>query len=247
MPSAPRSLPIIGITANHLFIDSGSYKGHQRVAVVQDYIKAIIKAGAVPLVLPTAAPANIIHQHLAIIDGLILSGGNDIQAHLFGEEPHRLTDECCPERDHYEITLAQLAAKQRKPILGICRGLQLLNVAFGGTLYQDLSLFSPNVHQHTQKAPTYAASHSVDIIKGTMLHQVFGCDTVQTNSFHHQGIKALADGFVVNAKSKDGVIEGIEKMDESYMLGVQWHPEFMVEHHPSMLDLFHHFVKATHR
>jgi putative glutamine amidotransferase len=130
-------------------------------------------------------------------------------------------------------------------MLGVCRGLQVLNVAFGGSLYQDLSLSDLTLIQHVQKSRLSALSHTIDLVPDTKLKAIFGKHEIQTNSSHHQAIKRLALGFKVNARSKDGLIEGMEKDEDLFVLGVQWHPEMMIDKHPQMINLFRALVKAV--
>jgi putative glutamine amidotransferase len=239
-------LPVIGISASLLTIEKGCLLGRERSFVGHDYIRAVQQSGGVPLVLPIISDESVILQQLELIDGLLLSGGYDVQPVFYGEEPLPLLEEICPQRDVYEMALIKGAHQAGKPILGVCRGLQLLNVAFGGTLYQDLSQHSVSVLQHSQKAKVEVATHTVDIMDSTLLRDVFNQSNLRTNSFHHQAVKQLAPGFRANAKASDGIIEGIEKED-AFVLGVQWHPELMFEQHPCMLRLFQAFVEAAHK
>lgn len=237
----------IGISASLLTIDAGVLKGRERAFVGQDYVHAVARAGGVPVILPVINTDEIIAQQLKAVDGLILSGGFDVHPHFYGEEPHALLDVCYPDRDAFEIKLAQTASKMNIPILGICRGLQLLNVAFGGTLHQDIALHSNEVLQHHQKARPDMPAHTVNLELGTVLHHIFQQTSIRTNSLHHQSINKLAPGFTVSAKSQDGVIEGIESMEHSFILGVQWHPELMVEKDPLMQGLFQAFVQIANQ
>lgn len=237
--------PSIGISAALLPIESGPFMGRERVAVGQDYIKAIIQAGGLPFVLPVIEEEDKIFRQMEQLDGLLLSGGFDVNPLLYREEPSRGLEAVCPERDAFEIALVQAARSLQKPLFGICRGQQLLNVALGGTLYQDLPSSLPSVFQHSQKRNPDEASHTVEVVAGTKLHHIFGSEKLFTNTYHHQAIKNLAPGLIVNAKSQDGVIEGIEGAEDHFVLGVQWHPELMVEKHPMMLKLFHAFIEAA--
>lgn len=238
--------PIIGISATLLTIESGNFIGLDRCAVVQDYVNAIVKAGGIPIVLPVVEEEDCIAQQVQLIDGLLLSGGYDVSPLFYGEEPKRGLESIRPERDAYEIRLLQIARELNKPILGICRGIQVLNVAFGGNLYQDLSLEVPSSIQHSQKGSPDQASHSVKLSSGTKIKEIMEEEFILTNSFHHQAVKDLAPGFIANAYSKDGLIEGIESIDDSFILGVQWHPELMFVKSPKMLKLFQAFVEASY-
>lgn len=235
--------PLIGILANIETMDRDPFLGQERTCLNQSYIQSIIKAGGIPLILPVVQEKEIIHSYVSLIDGLVLSGGYDVHPHLYGEEPHPDLGAIHPERDAFEIEALKKTYEQKKPILGICRGLQVINVAFGGTLYQDLSHAGSSERiKHIQQTKHYTATHLVDLISDTQLRDIFGQETIGTNTFHHQSVKKMAPGFIVNAKSRDGIIEGIEKVDYPFFIGVQWHPERMVDHHLNMLNLFSAFI-----
>ncbi len=238
--------PLIGILANLLTVQEGLFPGQERVYVNREYVDSLVKAGAVPVLLPILTDEEAIYTQVGLVDGILLSGGYDIHPLFYGEEPHKLLDFVCPERDEYEIKVTKIAYELHKPLLGICRGLQLINVAFGGTLYQDLSQCQPKSElQHSQKANMYVASHTVDIAHHTQLYRIFGKESIRTNSFHHQAIKKIAPGCIVSATARDGIIEGIERIDRSFIIGVQWHPEMMICKHVEMLKLFQAFVLAA--
>lgn len=239
--------PIIGITTNLYPIETGCFKGRDRIGINHDYIQAIEKASGVPLVLPIVRSKIAIQRQAELIDGLILSGGDDVSPLYYGEEPHSHLDTFCPERDHHELELIRAVFQLGKPIFGICRGLQLLNVAFGGTLHQDIPQALPQSLQHTQKARPDDATHTVDLMPGTFLHRLFGETQLLTNSFHHQAIKEIAPQFTINAYTKDGLIEGFEREEPSFILGVQWHPETMIIKHPQMQKLFDALIQAVRR
>jgi putative glutamine amidotransferase len=239
--------PIIGISATLLRIESGSLMGRERVAVGHDYVEAIRIAGGVPLVLPIVEEKEIIQQQLQCLDGLLLSGGYDICPIFYGEEPARGLEAIRPDRDLYEIQLLQMAKALQKPILGICRGLELMNVALGGTLYQDIDQSMPSALQHNQKARPEEATHTVTLLPNTKLQQIMEKEVLLTNSFHHQAIKDLAPELRANAHTKDGIIEGIEGRESHFILGVQWHPELMVGKHSHMMKIFYAFIEAARR
>lgn len=237
------SIPVIGISASMLVTEDGSCLGNEQAYVNKHYVKALTSVGAAPLLLPIIENNDsLIKVQLQQIDGLLLSGGYDVNPLLYGEEPLPELEYILPERDEYEIKLIHLAMEMNKPILGICRGMQILNVACGGTLYQDLSQFSLKHFKHQQKSKTDTASHTVEFVPNTNLHNIMGIDATKINTFHHQAIKDLAPGFVVNAKAKDGIIEGFEKKGEHFIIGLQWHPEMMMERDTSMLKIFHSFI-----
>jgi putative glutamine amidotransferase len=222
-------------------------EGLARSYISHDYIRAVALVGAVPLLLPVISEEEAILEQVRGVDGLLLPGGYDVNPLQYGEEPYRDLDAIFPEVDEHQLTIARSAATMKKPMLGICRGLQLMNVAFGGTLYQDLSQIKGSYIKHVQKAQRHTASHTIDIEAGTELHRTLKITSLPVNSFHHQAVKDLAPGFVVNARSRDGVIEGIEKSGGSFTVAVQWHPEMMVERSGEMCNLFRGFVDAAEK
>lgn len=237
--------PVIGISASLLTIESGCFMGRERAFVGDDYVQAIKRVGGIPIVLPIVDAKEAMSCHVELIDGLVLSGGQDVHPHHYGEEPSQHLGTVCLQRDDYELGLIRTAHAKKKPILGICRGLQLMNVAFGGSLYQDISQAMPEALQHQQLSHPEEASQRIELVEGSMLHEIMGTAQLVANTFHHQAIKQLAPGFSVSARAKDGVIEGIEKGGDLFTLGVQWHPELMYMNHSTMERLFQAFVQAA--
>lgn len=238
--------PVIGITASILLREQGISAGTERTFVNNDYIEAVIRAGGIPVILPIMSEDDLIAMSINSVDGIIFSGGVDINPLFYQEEPVPKLGEVFVERDEYEFKAVKAAYQSGKPILGICRGIQLLNVVFGGSLYQDLETQYPStVAKHVQEARRDVKTHSVVIEKDTLLNKIMGTTAIQTNSFHHQAVKSVAPGFRVCARAADGVIEGIEKQDYPFLLGVQWHPEGMFSKHDEMLRLFTALVKAA--
>lgn len=242
-----KNKPIIGISSNLLLIDQGPFVGQKRIYVNQGYVDSVIKAGGTPILLPMLENSDAILSQLTLIDGLILSGGHDVDPSHYGEEPHPLLQEILPERDAFEMNLLKNAHKQKKPIFGICRGLQLMNVFFGGTLYQDLSLRPTNKEvKHLHREMSNLHSHQIELEPEGLLHKIFGAKNIVTNSFHHQAIKDLAPGFAVLARAQDGLIESIARTDSHWTVGVQWHPEIMMhDSHTDMQKLFEAFIDAS--
>jgi putative glutamine amidotransferase len=236
--------PVIGVPANVLVEKGGSFPGTERAYVNQDYLDALGAAGALPIVLPMAFEPEAIQAQLALLDGLLFSGGVDLDPLTYGEEPARGLGEVFPDLDRHQLALARTALGLGLPMLGICRGIQLLNVAFGGTLHQDLDSLPAPVLRHGQLGWRHAASHTVDLAEGSRLRSMFGQASIGTNSFHHQAIKDPAPGFRVSARTRDGVIEAVEAADGAFVMAVQWHPESMVERHPEMRILFQELVRA---
>ena len=218
---------VIGISVSTLMLPGT--RGVRRFAIPDYYVRCVLNAGGVPLLFPTV-PAAAATKYLSLVDGLVLSGGIDVDPDSFGQEPHPKLGEVDPDRDHFEIALARGAREAGKPTLAICRGIQVVNVAHGGTLIQDIPTQVEGALQHEQKALRHdAAAHGLLIEAGSHLHEVAGCTRVRVNSFHHQGLDRVADGFRVTARAPDGVIEAIEDPDLPFWVGVQWHPERMPE------------------
>lgn len=238
------SLPIIGLTINLIAMSVGDYS-FERFYINRYYADAIVQAAAVPLLLPITTKDEIIERYVDLIDGLLLTGGHDVNPLFYGEQPHNLLTSLYPERDKYELKLIKKVFAAKKPIFAICRGMQILNVAFGGTLYQDITLGSPATIKHMQQAPAQEVTHTVTLIPDSILFSLFKRESISVNSFHHQAIKKLATGFSVCAIAPDGILESIERKDYPFMLAVQWHPEMLIEKHAEMRLLFKEFVAAA--
>jgi putative glutamine amidotransferase len=228
-----------------LIMEGGFFPGMERIYINHEYVRAIAMLDAIPLLIPLVQDISIIEAQISQIDGLLLSGGYDINPLCYDEEPTAELGFVVPELDEHQLTAARIADQLGKPMLGICRGLQIMNVAFGGTLYQDLATTSEPVIQHFQKTQMHAPGHTVNILPSTILENIFGRPSIITNSFHHQAVKDIAAGFIVNAQAKDGFIEGIERINGSFAVAVQWHPEMMIAHHPNMLNIFKRFVEEA--
>ncbi|HMM20845.1 MAG TPA: gamma-glutamyl-gamma-aminobutyrate hydrolase family protein [Selenomonadales bacterium] len=235
--------PLIGIAAN---MEGAEGAGAERYFAGGRYVDAVVEAGGIPLILPIIRGRAAIKRQVQAVAGILLIGGYDVDPLIFGEEPHADLGPVFPERDEYELAVAGEAKGQQKPILGICRGLQVINIAFGGTLYQDLSQIPGPVLQHRQPSRGHVAGHTAEVVAGTMLERIFAARELRTNSHHHQAVKAVAPDFAVNARTRDGVVEGIENEPEN-ILGVQWHPEMMFRHFPEMLSVFRWLVEAAGR
>lgn len=229
-------VPVIGITSSY-DRESG------RIFLSRYYIQAVEAAGGLPLVLPCILSDSRVDKILASIDGLLLSGGVDVDPLLFGEEPQRAMGDICPQRDTFELALTRRALAVDMPILAICRGLQVLNIAAGGNILQDIGSAMKDSLKHDQQAPRWYGTHTINILPDTKLAALWGTQLV-VNSFHHQAVNRVAEGFRATAWSADGVMEGMESTVHKFVVGVQSHPECMYQY-PRILKLFHAFVEAA--
>lgn len=234
--------PIIGISGNILVDEGGMFPGYERAYVNDDYIKAVSGCGAVPYIIPVLNDDEIIKEQIKNIDGLIMSGGYDINPLLWGEEPNEKLGDIMPKRDTFDMKLLKYALEMKKPVLGICRGEQVINVNGGGSLYQDLSLMDGSYIKHNQKHLSSVPTHTVVLKPGSRLRNIIGKEEITVNSFHHLAVRDVAPGYSVAAEAKDGVIEAIEKDGEDFVIGVQWHPEMMSETSYDMKKIFRAFV-----
>lgn len=223
--------PIIGISCG--FNPNGDY------FLRRQYCDAVARAGGVPVILPPVpSDVEIAENVLDSIDGLLLSGGGDIEPERFGVYDYdaSLVGEPSPERDAYELALARRAYEYDLPTLGICRGIQTIAVALGGSLHLDIS-------GHMQSLPRPEPSHEIMIAPASRIGRLAGTTRDRVNSFHHQSVDRVPDGFVVTARSPDNIIEAIESPNRRFYVGVQWHPEHMTS--PLALRLFDALAKAA--
>ena len=229
--------PVIGLTSN-MNVD-GKHE------IDPEYMAAIMQAGGLPFIIPADVEQEV-EQSASLLDGLVLTGGKDIDPKYYGEEPHPKLGEVSPARDRMEIALVRQMRAADKPIFGICRGIQLLNVAFGGDLYQDVEgQMDRPVLQHAQRAPRSHRSHAVKLEKGSVLEDIVGEPLLQVNSFHHQAVKRVAASLRISAFSNDGIVEAIEGREEDFLFGVQWHPERLaVAGDAPSSRIFNSFIQA---
>ncbi len=211
------------------------------------YIDAIRLAGGIPLLIPHGAEETELRSLVGILDGLILPGGEDVDPQEYGEPEIPECGQIDQNRDRLELGIARIAIEKRLPLLAICRGHQVLNVALGGTLWQDLAAqvpdSQPHACSHLEKENRLA--HEVELVAGSRLHTILGVETIGTNSSHHQAIRELAPGLVVTGRAPDGVIEAVEIPEHPFTIGLQWHPERMVQQDPRMLRPFEALVEAA--
>jgi putative glutamine amidotransferase len=244
-------LPIIGITGYHVAPEEG-YGGTFRGVAGQgfhvlghDYIHAVGRAGGVAMGIPVQAMTTC-DAILDAVDGLIFSGGEDIDPALYGQHPDERLWTVQPDRDRFELVLLTAALRRQMPVLAICRGLQLLNVLFGGSLYKDNADRPTNetkiTHQFN-RVPRWYPMHRVQL-RSRALQQLYGTEEIQTNSYHHQSVNNVGQGLVVSAVAEDGMVEGLEHPDYPNLLAVQWHPEMMAVHDASGLIPFQWLVNT---
>ena len=237
--------PIIGISGSIMVMENGRFPGYRRSYVNEDYVRAVRAAGGVPLILPMLDDPSILNHYVETIDGLILSGGHDVAPLCYGEQPLQKLGQILPERDTYDKMLIDRALEKKMPILGICRGMQIMNVALGGSLYQDLT-YIPNCElRHDQYSDPSMATHEIEIDTESKLYDIVKEKRIQTNSFHHLAVKKLAPDFEVVARADDGVVEAVEHKDYPFVLGLQWHPEMMALTNDHMMKIFKAFVGVT--
>jgi putative glutamine amidotransferase len=233
--------PLIGVTSS-MTIE----KVPERAYVNSAYLHAVQQAGGVPVVLPPQLSAASLERLARGLDGLLLTGGGDIDPTVFGEAPHPTVYEVAPARDTLELSAVRFALERRLPILAICRGAQLLNVALGGTLFQDVASDPGTQIQHGQLEPRDQPTHKVQVKAGSRLAETLGTDELEVNSMHHQAVKALGRGLAAVAWAPDQIIEGLELTDASrFVLGVQWHPEELVSHSEPARRLFAALVRSA--
>ena len=237
-------LPVIGIPC--FFHESNG--GHIRDAsfAQQSYIRAIESTGAAPLLIPITVQEHTLKALFERIDGLLLTGGHDIDPSRYNEGSHPFLTQIDKQRDWVEFTITPWAISKDIPVLGICRGIQTLNVCAGGSLWLDLSTQVPNSikHNYFPDYPRNQLSHLVQLETGSLLSGIFRQHELEVNSLHHQGIKDIGKKFRVSARAPDGIIEGIEMIDKTWIVGVQWHPEELINDNRNMKNLFKAFISA---
>jgi putative glutamine amidotransferase len=236
--------PLIGITTS-VTVD----RTPERAYVNGTYIRAVQAAGGIPLLLTPHFTPEVQAALWQRLDGLVLTGGGDIEPAQYGQPRHPAVDDISTARDELELGLTRRAVADDIPLFAICRGMQVLNVALGGTLVQHIPSERPGALLHSQKAPRHEPTHAVKVMgEGTRLGRVLGVLELQVNSMHHQAIERLGDGLREVAWAPDGIVEGVEiSGDDRFALGVQWHPEELVERDQAARNLFAAVVDAARR
>jgi putative glutamine amidotransferase len=236
--------PLIGISVRTVISSSSQAR---YLAVRPTYPHAVDLAGGIPILIPMHIEVDALRSLFDRLDGLVLTGGGDIDPAQYGAECSLYTADIDAERDRVELQLARWAVEANKPLLTICRGTQVLNVALGGTLIQDIRDEVPNTLRHDPPDDSWfpRLTHDVDVVGGSKLHSALGQTKLAVNSLHHQALGKIADALEVVACAPDGIVEGIEHPDCHFIVGVQWHPEVLVDDHPPMLNLFKSLIEAA--
>ena len=240
-------VPLIGITC--MRTTGGAWApnspAHFMDFVFHEYNQAVLSTGGAPMMIPVAHNERTIEAVADRLDGLLITGGVDIHPRLYGAQAQAGLGEVDEGLDQMELAVTQAALERDLPILAICRGIQLLNVSRGGTLYQDLPADIPDVLQHRQKANRATCTHTVEIAPASCLGRIVGEGEIWVNSQHHQAVRDVADGFAVSARARDGVIEAMEDPAKRFVVGVQWHPEGTCATDSPSKALFAAFVQAA--
>lgn len=210
-----------------------------------EYAECVVRAGGTPLLFPCVADPEAVAAAVAVADGILLTGGGDVVSLLYGEEPHPASKLQDPTRDEMELAVTRRALERGLPILGICRGAQVLNVALGGTLLQDIPSQAPGACKHYSEGLETVLLHTIEIEPDTLLSRVLQTTSMAVNSWHHQTVNRLGAGLRVNCRARDGLIEGVEAADGRPILGVQFHPEECAAKYPRFQLLFDWLVREA--
>ena len=208
------------------------------------YMDGVAAAGGLPVMLPLTDDEADLDRLCEMCDGLLLTGGHDVSPALYGQTPLPECGATCPARDAMETGLLRRAMARNLPVLGICRGIQLINAALGGTLWQDLPTQRPSEVTHQQKPPYDAPAHAVDLLPGTPLYDLLGRDALPVNSYHHQAVRDLAPYLQPMALSPDGLVEAVYHPGQRFLWAVQWHPEFAWRTSAEAMAIFRAFVEG---
>ncbi len=235
--------PLIGVTPRW-FPAQDIFCAGESVGDV--FMDGLLDAGAMPVMVPITSDRGLIREYVELCDGFVIPGGHNVDPVFWGEEPLWI-DRLSPQRDGLELPLVEMLLERDKPLLGICRGAQVLNVVLGGSLVQDLTVLEPQGRPKLWKHETIldVPAHPIDVAPGSLLHDIVGADTAEVNSSHTQCVATLGAGVVVTGRATDGIVEAIEVPDRRFCLGVQWHPEYTWELLPHDRGLFHALVDAA--
>jgi len=234
--------PVIGITTSR----QQNREGRPVIGAFEPYVQAVIRAGGAALLIPLVLSDEAVEGLLTHLDGMLFTGGGDIHPSFYTSQEHPQVNEVDPQRDRLEISLARQVVDSGMPFLGICRGMQILNVALGGSLYEDLTDQYPGAlrHQYSPDWPRDYLAHPVQLQPGSRLVRILATQQIQVNSLHHQGLRQISSRLQVTAHAPDGVVEAVELPEHPFGLAVQWHPECLPED-AAMQALFTHFVAAA--
>ncbi|KRM92032.1 gamma-glutamyl-gamma-aminobutyrate hydrolase family protein [Liquorilactobacillus cacaonum] len=238
--------PIIGISGSIIKDQGGIFPGYQRAYVNNDYVRAVNKNGAIAIILPPGSVENA-GQLIASVDGLILSGGQDVNPFSYGEEIQQKCGAIFPARDEFEFALLREAEKRRIPVLGICRGLQIMNVYRGGKLYQDISYRDMPTLRHFQLQDPPIPTHQIQIVKDSLLNKIIKKNEIVVNSFHHQLVKSVPTSLKISGMTSDGVVEAFEDPKYEFFMGVQFHPEMLIDSVESVNKIFSEMIEAANK
>ncbi|MCD8011055.1 MAG: gamma-glutamyl-gamma-aminobutyrate hydrolase family protein [Lachnospiraceae bacterium] len=236
--------PIIGISSSRLLLEGNYLTGMPKTIVNQDYVDAVSAADGIPLIIPSTASREELCALVNLCDGILISGGMDIDPILYHELPHPCCGAFDLEVDRSNLDLVHIAMQSGKAILGICRGMQLINIALNGTLYQDIPSQCDGAGGHKFCYIRMDTVHTVDLEPESAICEIFGKKSIEVNSLHHQAVKDLGEGVRVTAKAKDGIAEAIEVPGKN-IIAVQWHPEMMLQRSSEMLCLMKDFVNRS--
>lgn len=219
------------------------YTGRIKINILNhNYIDAVLEGGGLPFIIPNLQDLSDIEAYLDMIDGLVFTGGEDISPLLYGQDPIKEVKSISYKRDKTELALFKAAYRRGIPILGICRGMQVVNVALDGSLYQDIHVQIPQALGHISTYRIEGGYHRITIKENSLMFDIFGENSIDVNSQHHQSIKKLGDNLRVSGQTADGVIEAIESTNDNFVLGVQFHPEAMIKENGKFIDIFEYFI-----
>lgn len=237
--------PRIGLSGSHIIDTAGVCPGYRRAFVNHDYVQSVINAGGTPIMLPFTDDEEVAKDMIAAVDGLLLTGGHDVYPLHYGEEPLQGIEDVWPERDRFDFALLEEAQRRRLPIMGICRGHQIINVYHGGSLYQDLKYDDRYTLKHSQDQRPDLATHTVTLEGDSHLARLLSTTSIVTNSFHHQTVRRVGEGLRVTGLAKDGTVEAMEGTEYPYLMTYQFHPEMMTATADFAKRIFEDFIQAA--